>query len=50
VGFDPRAPAATAVPERGIAKVEFEAFDVIVTLPLGLPADVGANFTLNDAA
>ena len=46
VGFDPRVPAVTPVPERGIVRVGFVAFEVIVTLPLTLPADVGVNVTL----
>jgi len=37
-----------AVPVSGIDKLGFEAFEVTVTVPLNVPADVGANFTLND--
>lgn len=39
-------PAETAVPESGIASDAFEAFDVIVKLPLELPAAVGAKVTV----
>jgi hypothetical protein len=39
---------ATAVPVKGIARLGFEAFEVTVTVPLNVPADVGANFTVND--
>jgi hypothetical protein len=46
VGFDPNVPAATPVPESGIVKVGFDAFDVTVTLPLTAPADGGVNETL----
>lgn len=38
--------AAVPVPERGTLRVEFDAFEVIVTLPLASPAAVGANVTL----
>ena len=41
------AAAATAVPVKGIAKLGFEASDVTVTVPLNVPAEVGANFTVN---
>jgi len=37
----------TAVPLKGIARLGFEAFDVTVTVPGNVPADVGANFTVN---
>jgi len=46
VGFEPSAPGVTPVPDNGMARVGFEAFEVIVTLPLTLPADVGVNVTL----
>ncbi len=39
--------AVTAVPLNGIAKLGFDAFDVTVTVPVNVPADVGANFTVN---
>lgn len=40
--------APTPDPVSGTVKFEFEASDVIVTLPLKLPADGGVNVTLND--
>jgi hypothetical protein len=40
---------ATAVPLSAIARLGFDAFDVIDTLPLKLPADGGVSVTLNDA-
>jgi hypothetical protein len=46
VGFDTRAPAETPVPVNGIVSVGFDALDVIVTAPLTLPADAGANVTV----
>jgi hypothetical protein len=41
LGFDPRVPSATPVPDNGMFRVGFEAFDVTVTLPLALAADCG---------
>ena len=38
--------AATPVPDKGTVRVGFGAFEVIVTVPLALPADGGANVTL----
>ena len=49
VGFAPSVPGVTPLPESGTVRVGFEAFDVTVRLPLALPADVGANDTLNVA-
>ena len=46
VGLAPRVPGVTPLPDSGIVKVGFEALDVIVTLPLVLPADDGVNETL----
>jgi hypothetical protein len=46
VGFDPSAPAATPVPDKGIVSVGFDAFDVTVTVPLTVPAEGGLNDTL----
>jgi len=46
VGFEPRVPAATPVPDNGIVNVGFEPFEVTVTVPLAAPADVGSNETL----
>jgi len=40
--------APTADPVSGTLRFEFEASDVIDTLPLKLPADGGVNMTLND--
>jgi hypothetical protein len=49
VGFALNVPAAaTAVAVSGIDKLGFEAFEVTVTVPLNVPADVGANVTVND--
>ena len=39
-------PAVIPVPERGIEKFEFEAFEVRVTLPLAAPVPWGANVTV----
>ena len=48
-GFAVSVPAAaTAVPLNGIDKLGFEAFEVTVTVPLNVLADVGANVTVND--
>jgi|SRR5271163_1687742 len=46
VGFEPRVPAVTPVPDNGIVNVGFEPFEVTVTLPLTAVADVGSNETL----
>ena len=46
VGFEPSAPGVTPVPDIGIVRVGLEAFEVIVTLPLTLPADTGVNVAL----
>ena len=45
-GFDPIVPGATPVPDRGTVRLGLGAFEVIVTLPLTLPADAGVNVTL----
>jgi hypothetical protein len=45
VGFAARAPGVTAVPDNGMLRLGFEAFDVIVTLPVADPETVGANLT-----
>jgi hypothetical protein len=37
----------TAVPVSGIVKLGFEAFEVTVTVPVNVPADVGAKITVN---
>jgi hypothetical protein len=40
------ATAVVPVPDRGIVRVGIEASEVMVTFPLALPADCGANDTL----
>src|SRR4051812_5882249 len=47
VGFDPSAPAASAVPVNGIFSVGFDAVDAMVTSPLTTPVAVGVKRTLN---
>ena len=47
VGLAPSVPGVTPVPDRGMVRVEFEALEVMVRLPLALPADDGANETVN---
>lgn len=49
LGLDPNAPGATPVPANGMVRDGLEAFEVIVTLPLALPADAGVNVTLKVA-
>ena len=49
VGLVPNVPGVTPVPDRGMVRVGFEALEVMVRLPLALPADDGANETLNVA-
>lgn len=49
VGFDPSAPGVTPVPDNGRDKGEFGASEVMVTLPLALPADCGANVAVKVA-
>lgn len=46
VGLDDNAPGAVPVPESGMLRVGLDAVEVMVTLPLGLPADRGAKVTL----
>ena len=46
VGFDPSAPGVAPVPDNGTVRVGLEAFEVIVTSPLILPADAGVKVTL----
>ncbi len=48
VGLSPSMPGATPVPVRLIVRLGLEPLLVIVTLPVGVPADCGANTTLND--
>ena len=49
VGFDPRVPAVTPVPDNASVSVGLDALDVMVTAPLAAPAPDGANFTLKVA-
>ena len=51
VGVTESCPAATAVPfpERGMVRVRSDAAEVRVTVPLALPALVGAKVTVNGA-
>jgi len=42
------AAGVVAVPVSGIDRLGFDASEVTVTVPLKVPADVGANFTVND--
>ena len=49
VGFDPSAPGASPVPDKGMVKVGLVAFEVTVTLPLADAADCGVNVTLKAA-
>jgi len=46
VGFAPKAPGATPVPDSGMVRVGLDALEVRVTLPEVLPAADGANETL----
>ena len=48
-GFDPRAPALTPVPVRGMVRVGLEALEVMVTVPVALLAAVGVKVTLKVA-
>jgi len=41
------APGATPVPESGSVSEGLDAFELMVTVPLALPADCGANVTVN---
>jgi hypothetical protein len=49
VGDAVKVAAVTAVPLKGIARLGFDAFEVTVTVPVNVPALVGANFTVNVA-
>ena len=46
VGFDVNAPGETAVPDNGTVKFGLVAFEVMVTVPLGLPVVWGAKVTV----
>ena len=48
VGLALRVPGAVAVPESETLKLGLEALLVMMRLPVGVPAVVGANTTLND--
>jgi hypothetical protein len=45
VGFAVNVPCVTPVPESGMLKFESEAVEVMLALPLELPADCGAKVT-----
>ena len=47
VGAAVRAPGASPVPDKDIVSVGFDAFELMVTVPLALPPVVGANETVN---
>jgi len=49
VGLSESAPGVTPVPDKGISRDGFEAVEVTVTVPLTLPALVGANLTDSEA-
>ena len=49
LGFAPKPPGETPVPDKGMVRVVFEALDVIVTLPVALPAEDGLKTTLKFA-
>ena len=48
VGFAASVPCATPVPESGIVKLESEAVEVMLMLPLAAPLVVGEKSTVND--
>ena len=49
VGLAPSVPGVTPVPETGMLRVEFDAFDVMVILPVALPAEDGLKKTVKFA-
>ena len=49
VGLAPSVPGVTPVPDKGMVRDGFEALEVMVMLPLALPADDGANETVKVA-
>lgn len=49
LGLDPKAPGATPAPAKGIVIVGLAAFEVMVIVPLALPADTGVNVALKVA-
>ena len=48
MGFAVRVPWVTPVPESGMLKLGFDAFEVMLTLPLAAPLAVGEKSTVND--
>lgn len=48
-GFGDSWPWVTPVPDKAIVRLETEALEVMLTLPLAAPLTVGANRTVNDA-
>src|ERR1700687_1896122 len=48
VGWAPRVPGVTPVPESGMLKLGFEPFEVMLTLPLAAPLAVGLKSTVNE--
>jgi len=46
LALDPSVPAETPVPDKDMARVGLEAFEVMVTVPLALPVAWGANVTV----
>src|SRR5580693_359432 len=48
VGVAVRVPGATPVPESAMLRLGFDPLEVMVTLPVAVPAAVGANFTENE--
>jgi len=49
LGLDPSAPDARPVPDKAMVRAGFEAFEMILTLPLALAADVGVKVTVKVA-
>ncbi len=47
LGFDPRAPTETPVPDSDMLSVGFESSEVIVTEPFEVPVVCGAKATVN---
>ena len=46
LGLDPKAPIASPVPAKAMVRVGSEAFEMMLTLPLALVAEVGVNVTV----
>lgn len=49
-GFAVNEPAMSPLPDRGIARLEFDAFDTMLSVPLADPETVGSKTTVNDTA